>query len=209
MSLVGIITDSYPVDYGNYFSLGGYHVLNMWYENLEHLNIKKPYLDAVKFGDRHIVIVDEDIPDEYLNNDPCFTGGGGMTQEDYREVYEFMHPEYKDLDCMCNNQAGYLSVSHRSWGGDAAGIKLYRGICLICDRTVFKNNDVEVSEDIYNKLSEIKKEVPHEPIIFAPYVAVNIVDESSLNINPDSLSRYSKKKINSNFYKEIKTSNDK
>lgn len=226
MSLVGIITDSYPVDYGNYFSLGGYHVLNMWHENLEHLNIKKPYLDAVKFGDRHIVIVDEDIPDEYLNDDPCFTGGGRMSPDEYREVYEFMYTRFKNLKCMCCSSAQYKSVRTTSGISSKVGISLSKGRCLICEREVLLNNNAEISQDIWDKLYAIHKEAPSESgVYFAPWRIKTTTEVLSEDISPEMLnksrysinevesgfnpskkieSRYTTKKVNKDFYGMIK-----
>jgi len=199
VSLVGILNEKYPIDRGNYFSLGGYHVLNMWHENFEHLNLKKDYIDAVKFG-RGIIIIDNDIPDDYLNNKPCFTGGGGMYKEDRIEVLRYMFPGFDKLKCMCCDSAKHVSVHFDSRTmGASGGINLSSGTCMICDRKVFTHNDMEVSEEVYFKLRDIRESIPYDGTYLAPYKIVTITPDI-----PDlTNSRYSKKEINPNFYSTI------
>ena len=65
VSLVGFITEEFPMKYGNYFGSEEHHVLNMWYENLKHLiDIgvlnREDELDGVAFGGG-IVITDSRI----------------------------------------------------------------------------------------------------------------------------------------------------
>jgi hypothetical protein len=212
ISLVGIVADKYPVEYGNYFSLGGYHVLNMWHENFEHLNINKPYLDAVKFGDHHIAIVDEDIPDDYLNDSPCFTGGKGMTQEDYKEVYELMYPRYKELKCMCCESAKYVSVNKHSWTTETVGIRLAQGTCRICRREVLMNNNSEINKEVYDKLRQIQKEAPSESGLYVAPHRMKTKDAMIIEAgavyapNPALLSRYANKEVNKDFYGMVKIS---
>lgn len=81
MSLVGVMSKSFPVGFGNYFSFAnGPRSINMWAENLEHA--KSQYLTDgmievdvwVENGREWAVIVDERLPEGYTFNNPCFTG---------------------------------------------------------------------------------------------------------------------------------------
>jgi hypothetical protein len=205
VSLVGILGDDFPLSHGNYFSLGGYHVLNMWHENFEHLNITKDKIDAVKFGDNHIVIIDDDIPEDYLNDKPCFTGGRGVNKELYKEVYDYMFPKFDKLKCLCCESANNVSVffNVRTVGKGTGGIALSKGNCRICGREVFANNNEEVSEEVYNKLREIKDSIPYDGVYLSPYTITTVMDKGHVYAPdiPDGIkSRYSKKKIDSSLY---------
>lgn len=151
VSLVGFIENEFPMKNGNYFSLGGFHVLNMWEENFTHLKINKSEIDAIQFGEKNIVIIDESIPDDYLNDDPCFTGGRGTTPEVNKEIYEFMYTRFKKLKCMCCSSAQYKSVRKSSAISSKAGISLSKGRCAICLREVLLNNKAEVSQDMLQR----------------------------------------------------------
>lgn len=207
VSLVGFMEDKFPMKHGNYFSLGGYHVLNMWYENFKHLNLNKEYIDAVKFGDKNIVIVDADIPDDYLNNEPCFTGGGRTNPEINKEIYEFMFPKFKELKCMCCESAKYVSVYIHSYLSNRSGISLSRGACEICSRKILLNNKFEVSQEIYDKLQKIWHESPSEANLFlAPYQLATHIEVDDWKPDAKLLSRYAKKRVNQNYYGIIKIS---
>lgn len=219
VSLVGICGEKYPLDFGNYFSLGGYHVLNMWYENFKHLRLDKEYIDAVKFGDGHIVIVDADIPEDYLNDKPCFTGGSGTTPEVNKEIYEFMFPRHQKLKCMCCESANYTSVFKHMVHTNKAGISLSKGRCRICSREVLMNNNSEVDEETYNDLKKIYDKAPsNSGYYLMPYSMVEsgpvIFESEEWEPNKNLLSRYAVKKINKNFYgmtkmSDLKEDNDK
>jgi hypothetical protein len=206
VSLVGINKEKYPVDYGNYFSLGGFHVLNMWYENFKHLELDKEFIDAVQFGDRHIVIIDEDVPDDYLNNEPCFTGGGGMTKGDRIDVLNYMFPGFSRLKCMCCDSAKHVSVSFNMGGGNSGGINLSKGTCMICDRQVFTNHKIEVSEEIWKQLYKISKSIPYDGAYLAPYRIVTSIDPGF--IYDETKSRYYKKEVDPNSYGEVSSKNE-
>jgi hypothetical protein len=228
VSLVGFFENGFPMKNGNYFSLGGFHVLNMWEENFTHLKIDKPEIDAIQFGEKHIVIIDESIPDDYLNDDPCFTGGRGTTPEVNKEIYEFMYTRFKNLKCMCCSSAQYKSVRKSSAISSRAGISLSKGRCAICLREVLLNNKAEVSQEIWDKLLAIHSEAPSEQGMYlAPWRTVTTTEViSETDISPDMLtksrysikevdldefkpskklkSRYATKKVNSEFYGIIK-----
>jgi hypothetical protein len=194
VSLVGIIGDDYPLDRGNYFSLGGYHVLNMWYENFEHLGIRRDYIDAVKIGNKHIIIIDEDIPDDYLNNKPCFTGGGGMTKELYKEVFDFMFPKFHDLKCLCCESANNVSVSfHTGIIGGGGGISLAQGNCMICGREVLTNNNSEINQDVWDKLRDIQKGIKNGGVYLAPWRVLREGEEIAEDPTPENQTRYERK----------------
>ena len=154
VSLVGV-HGTPPLSHGNYFSLGGYYIVNMWYENLNHLNIQKEYLDGIKFGDGHVILIDEDIPDDFLNDKPCFTGSGGISKEAQKAIYKYMYPQFESLDCMCNYEADYKSFSPNSYRTSKAGLSLKSGTCSCCDREIKMNGDDEVTPEVFNQLVEI------------------------------------------------------
>jgi len=194
VSLVGFLKKDFPMEHGNYFSLGGFHVLNMWYENFKHLALEKEFIDAIQFGESHIIIVDESIPDDYLNDDPCFTGGRGTTPEVNKEIYEFMYPRFSKLKCMCCSSAQYKSVRKSSSISSKAGISLSKGRCLICTREVLLNNNAEVSQEIWDKLLAVHSDAPSEQGVYlAPWRFETATASVSEDISPEMLtkSRYS------------------
>lgn len=79
-SLVGTIGEP-PYSHGNYFTFSEPQVrcLNMWHENMVHL-AKKDVIDDIEVeiyedGDKAwAVVVDDRVPDEYIENEPCYTG---------------------------------------------------------------------------------------------------------------------------------------
>lgn len=226
VSLVGFFENEFPMKNGNYFSLGGFHVLNMWEENFTHLKIDKPEIDAIQFGESHIIIIDDSIPDNYLNDDPCFTGGRGTTPEVNKEIFEFMYTRFNKLKCMCCSSAQYKSVRTTSGISSKVGISLSKGNCLICEREVLLNNNTEISQEIWDKLLAIHKEAPSESGMYlAPWRIETTTEVLSEDISPEMLnksrysinevesgfnpsknleSRYATKKVNSEFYGMIK-----
>lgn len=153
VSLVEILGKDFPLSYGNYFSLGNHHVINMWHENFKHLIktgvIKTDTLKGMEFG-FGIVLTDKQIPKDYLNERPCFTGSHG-TIKDIKGIFKLMFPQYKDNECMCNEESEYVSVNINSWRAEEKGIQLSEGICYLCNRVVKMNNRREVSEEEYKK----------------------------------------------------------
>lgn len=155
VSLVGIIGNDYPKSYGNYFSCGGYHMLNMWYENLKHL-IKigtlnpDDEIDGVVFGGG-IVITDKKIPEGYLNKKMCFTGShksiGPM-----KELYQFFYRDILVDGCLCTEKTGMVSHTPLMFTMGDYHIKLTRGVCDICKREIFTNNGKEVSQSEFDTL---------------------------------------------------------
>lgn len=155
VSLVGIITHRFPLSFGNYFSCDGYHMLNMWYENWNHLLetgvIKET--DKIKgtaFGNG-VIITDPKIPKDYLNKKLCFTGShGGIGPMD--DLYKFFYQEFSKLKCMCCEEAEYSSyVCNQRTVGNYP-MQLDSGYCRICNRKLYFNYGKEISEDEYGIL---------------------------------------------------------
>lgn len=85
-SCVGIMGQTFPLGFGNYFALwGGPYVCNMWVENFEEL-VSRGILDRVQIkeykaeGNRGpnswAIVVDPRVPESWLNNKLCFNGCG-------------------------------------------------------------------------------------------------------------------------------------
>lgn len=212
VSLVGILEKEHPLSFGNYFSLGGFHVLNMWYENFKHLNINKSLIDAVQFGDSHIVIVDKSIPDGYLNDEPCFTGGPGLSVDNYKELYDFMFPRYKDLKCLCCDSAKYVSVRKEIGRSAKAGLSLWEGKCRICNRHVYLNQNKEVDDKLWEELNKIYNKAPSEAgLVYVNWSIETLKPEITglENYDPKLLSRYAEKSVNSKYYSYIRAEDRK
>lgn len=159
-SLVGFITREFPMSHGNYFGCDGYHMLNMWHENLEHLIDsgvlkKSDELEGMAFGGG-VVITDSRIPEGYLNKSLCFTGGGGVDNLD--ELYRFFYKEFSGLDCLCCEQANMVSYNRTMGTYGDYPIKLTAGNCHICKREIYTNNGTEVNKE---EFAELRKEL-HE-----------------------------------------------
>lgn len=92
-----------PYDHANYFSdTDGYHYLNIWAENLQHLEtigIPQPYEVALFSDGEHqwAVVTDERIPKEYLNNKLCFTGYYQPPREIVVEIEKLLGSEVTPL----------------------------------------------------------------------------------------------------------------
>lgn len=81
VTLVGVdVRDGYPIKRGNCFSVGTknknewYHILNFSYENLKYLEKQKIIQFPIKIlslSERHAVICDNRIPDEFYQKDFC------------------------------------------------------------------------------------------------------------------------------------------
>jgi hypothetical protein len=211
VSLVGFIKDKFPMKHGNYFSKDEHHILNMWYENLKHL-VKTGVieedakLDAMEFGDG-VVITDERIPKEYLNKKMCFTGARG-TIGPKDELYKFFYKEFSELDCMCNEEAGYVSLSICSGTMGDYPMKLASGYCSICRREIYTNHNKEITKDEYDVLhKEFNNLAWPGKIITVPYTMVQtapvIIEGSGINIKDKKIkSRYGIA-ISDNFYKKF------
>ncbi len=214
-SLVGIMNKSYPVGYGNYCSVGHYgsgqehYLINLWAENLEHLQTKGKALSGVtkmlalvQVTGGQAIVVDPRIPKDYLNKEPCFTGGGGgYTTESYRELYQVMRPQWKPEEgCGCTEEQDYFSVFFHRWGGNQK-----HGRCRLCAKELVIDTPP----------------VQQAGIVFAPYIPqtttteimvdASVDQEKEFQIMWDALTperqkeleeRYSKP-INPNFYGTI------
>jgi len=95
MSLIGVSGEA-PYSWGNYFwLLSGERVVNMWAENLE-AAVVRFLTDGMVHIRRYetgrgafAVIVDERIPENWLYNKFCFTGGGLPDAEVARDMYSY------------------------------------------------------------------------------------------------------------------------
>jgi hypothetical protein len=161
VSLVGFIANEFPMKHGNYFGCDGYHMLNMWHENLEHLidsGVLKESdaLEGMAFGGG-VVITDSRVPEGYLNKSLCFTGGGGVDNID--ELYKFFYKEFSGLDCLCNEKANMVSYSPTMHTMGDYEIKLTRGSCRICKREIYTNNGKEINKEEFDVLHAKLKEL--------------------------------------------------
>ena len=161
VSLVGFIRHEFPMKHGNYFSLDGHHVLNMWYENLAHLKESgvigdQDELEAMEFKGG-AVITDPRIPEEYLNKTLCFTGAHGEIGP-LDELYKFFHKDLNHLECLCCEEAGYVSyrVSCRTMGDYP--FALTEGRCHLCRRPIFMNHGREISQEEYGLIWNSREE---------------------------------------------------
>lgn len=94
-SLIGV-GGKPPYSWANYFSLAsGERVVNMWAENLEAaiprylpdgmVKVRRYDTDRGKFA----VVVDERLPETWLYNKFCFTGGGFPTADVALDMYSY------------------------------------------------------------------------------------------------------------------------
>jgi len=79
-SLIGVHGDP-PYDHANYFRFSnGPRCVNMWMENMTHLREKGvigPQIEVEVWeneGQSWAVVVDDRVPDDYIQDSPCFTG---------------------------------------------------------------------------------------------------------------------------------------
>lgn len=92
-SLIGT-DDDYPIDWGNYFWINDYRVVNFWMENLKELmdrNIIDDEIDVILYeDDRFCLIFDERIPQEWYYKKVCTTGYKTPSKEIAEEMYFLM-----------------------------------------------------------------------------------------------------------------------
>lgn len=121
MSLIGVRTDSYPVEWGNYFSFAGENFprcVNMWEENLE--EAKKRFLpDGMirgwLFTEQHksggmlswFVVCDDRISVEWLYNKFCFTGYYSPSKAVAAEMYSVYNDFFEELEQFTNPDSYY------------------------------------------------------------------------------------------------------
>ena len=81
-SLIGVHGDP-PYGHANYFNFAsGPRCVNMWMENMSHLKEigaigRQIEVEIWKDEDRAwAVVVDDQVPDNYIEDSPCFTGYG-------------------------------------------------------------------------------------------------------------------------------------
>jgi hypothetical protein len=175
-SLVGIYGEP-PVSHGNYCSVNEGYLLNMWAENLEDLT-SKGILDgkmkAIKFGRGNYVVVDERIPEEYLNKKPCFTScNGGFEDGDKRMIHHLCDNSVDLNKCLCDQ--GIFS-----WNKAYVGKGLKGGMCYECrvDITEIKyhNRNKKVIVDKLNELQLDYKQLPGK-ILFIKSDVYSVMNE--------------------------------
>lgn len=101
MSLIGVGSKR-PCSWGNYFYLvdgddrtRSLRIVNMWWENLEHLKDDlggevelRIYTDHE--GERWALVVDDRVPPDFLYNKLCWTGGYRASKEIARDMYDVL-----------------------------------------------------------------------------------------------------------------------
>lgn len=121
-SLIGTMGEP-PFSHGNYFWFSnGMRSVNMWAENLYDLVdrsvLEDGYINVDVYevkGKYWAIVTDERVPDEYLINYPCFTGGpvppkglllfmSKYYEWDYERVEEYVDPE-----SYAKKRGGYIS----------------------------------------------------------------------------------------------------
>lgn len=114
-SLIGV-SPQRPCSWGNYFWIpnpdpgaGSIRILNMWAENLE--EARKRFLPdgkvkVLRYGNRAIVI-DDRIPDEWLYNKLCFTGGGGIDLDAAFVFYSILGDPTNELEQFIDKDSYY------------------------------------------------------------------------------------------------------
>lgn len=85
VSLVAVSGKDFPLSYGNYFSFSsGHYCLNMWAENLiEWLKLNPAEeIEVLEIIDdkTFCVVIDENIPKEWVNSQMCYTGCFGISE---------------------------------------------------------------------------------------------------------------------------------
>lgn len=210
-SLVGIVQDGFPLPYGNYFTMGGYSILNMWLENLEHLREEGGVLSNIptlkaycsKLGSTAI-IVDERIPKNYLNETLCFTGASfpkaGLA---YREAYRLVTPDWETdpKTCFCDEKYNRKSVA---WYmvNTMKGVK--EGTCRICARTFLHHFD-PVPAGLITIPYVMKMKIPEVRLmdsIDTEKEITSLVKDGGEGL-PGLLRRFAEKKVNPNFFGKI------
>ena len=107
VSLVGILTDEFPVSFGNYFDFAsGERCLNMWAENLEEFAAKHDILEleCTVFSDeghRLAFVTDKRVPASWLHQDLCVTGHGWGSREMCEVCCEFQGAPTVNRICGC------------------------------------------------------------------------------------------------------------
>lgn len=96
-SLVGILSNDYPLKYGNYFGLtNGLRIVNFWAENFAEATQRflldgKVKVKVFEYGSSKIGLIDDSrIPDNWYNKDFCFTGHYRPSQDLLDEISKYL-----------------------------------------------------------------------------------------------------------------------
>lgn len=91
MSLIGVGPER-PTSWGNYFWITDrIRILNMWWENLASLKYELENTVKVRiYDDEFGIIIDERVPEEYLYNKLCYTGGRFPPKEIVKDIFNLL-----------------------------------------------------------------------------------------------------------------------
>ncbi len=141
-SLVGILTDEFPVPFGNYFDFSsGERCLNMWAENLEEFAEKYEILEleCVVFSNgkyRMAFVTDKRVPENWLHDKLCVTGRGWGSRELCEACHEFQGTSTVNRVCGCEKPEEEPSISQFGRMGEPYNII---NICSRCKREWKRN----------------------------------------------------------------------
>jgi len=138
MSLVGILTDDYPLSFGNYFWFAsGPRCINMWAENLEEIARRKAIItiDCTQFSDgSHTLafVTDKRVPQDWLIKDRlCVTGYGWGSRRLCEACHDFAGLPTRNTLCGCELSTDPPKIIH-SFGFQNP---IHRFTCQHCGRT--------------------------------------------------------------------------
>lgn len=120
-SLVGVVNESYPMPFGNYFSFeAGPRCVNMWAENLEEWVKQNILVGKIKIeivNGKHAIIVDECIPRDWLIPDGiCLTGSPGINVNGLKYMLNKMGMTFHNkFLCGCEDEDEFPFI-HRAVG---------------------------------------------------------------------------------------------
>lgn len=113
-SLIGV-GHQRPCSWGNYFWIDEVRILNMWAENLETARerfLTDNKVKVLRSGNRAIVI-DDRIPDEWLYNKLCFTGGGSISLEQAAIFYAILGDPDNEIEQFIDGKSYYAKRGGR------------------------------------------------------------------------------------------------
>jgi len=149
-TLVGVLRESFPLQHGNCFDMivdeKGYHVANMYYENLEHLietlGLKDLEIEIILEPELHrrgtLLVKDSRVPDDYLHNNICSTCLGSERANDVRKKLGLPEVEEKDMWVIESSDSKKLRLE---WT-----ITELPGICIINDSAIEAINKIDFEE---------------------------------------------------------------
>jgi hypothetical protein len=136
MSLVGIHERGYPFSFGNYFSFrSGERCANMWAENLQEYveRTKCSNLECMVFSvnelDKHVaIVIDSAVPKDWLNDDICLTGYGGLPAVMWTAVCAYYNAPTDNRICGCEEPFEMPGIRQHNTND------IFNNICNTCKR---------------------------------------------------------------------------